>query len=315
MDYFGPQAWKRDSDNPCLSLGPPGDFDDAHVFAPCVAYEKASFAMWYCGSRGAVGDRVFELGLATSLDGIRFAKHPQSPVLSFGDGQRSILTPALLRHPDGSVCRENGKLRIWFSACDFPSGNALHTLHEATSADGVGWTPPSGALLENVYAPTVIKEQGVYRMWYADVSRDPWAFRYATSADGICWEVASGDVMTLDQGWERQRLFYPTVIKAEGRYLMWYGSYTHQPGEEMKTALGFAASEDGIHWRKNPSNPVFGPEPSRDWESHFTTSQSVLRLPDGSWRIWYATRPKPPFEHKYFALGTACWREQQGVGS
>ncbi|MBM4049587.1 MAG: hypothetical protein FJ279_31210 [Planctomycetes bacterium] len=52
---------------------------------------------------------------------------------------------------------------------------------------------------------------------------------------------------------------------------------------------------------------VFGPEPSRAWESHYTTSQSVLRLPDGSWRLWYASRPKPPFDHKYFAIGTARW--------
>ena len=54
-------------------------------------------------------------------------------------------------------------------------------------------------------------------------------------------------------------------------------------------------------------NPVFGPEPSRDWESHYTTSQTVMRLADGSWRMWYATRPAPPFDHKYYAIGTAHW--------
>lgn len=282
-------------------------FDDAHVFAPCVAYENECFFMWYCGSRGTVADRVFGLGLATSEDGVHFVRHPQSPVLCFADGRRSILTPTLLRHPDGSICREDGKLRMWFSACNFPSGDGLHTLHEAISLNGRQWTPPSGTQLEHVYAPTIIKEDSIYRMWYVDVRRDPWCFRYAESDDGSQWNVAAGAVLVLDQEWEHQRLFYPTVLKANGLYLMWYGSYAYSEGDEMKTALGFAVSNDGCSWEKAPCNPVFGPESSHEWESHYTTSQSVLRLPDGSWRMWYASRPKPPFDHKYFAIGTALW--------
>lgn len=30
---------------------------------------------------------------------------------------------------------------------------------------------------------------------------------------------------------------------------------------------------------------------ARAWESHYTTSQSLMQLDDGSWRIWYASRP------------------------
>jgi hypothetical protein len=96
---------------------------------------------------------------------------------------------------------------------------------------------------------------------------------------------------------------------------MWYGSYSNSPGDEVTTALGFAFSRDGMHWEKNPHNPVFGPDPSRSWESHYTTSQTVLPLPDGSWRIWYATRPKPPFVHKYFAIGTARWNGPVSEGT
>ena len=79
----------------------------------------------------------------------------------------------------------------------------------------------------------------------------------------------------------------------------------------MKTALGFAASCDGLHWQKHPHNPVFGPDETRAWESHYTTSQSVLRTEDGRWRLWYAARPQPPFDHKYFAIGTAIWEGLQ----
>jgi len=92
---------------------------------------------------------------------------------------------------------------------------------------------------------------------------------------------------------------------------MWYGSYLGSSQDVDRTSLGFAVSKDGRHWEKHPGNPVFGPEASNAWESHYTTSQSVVRLPDGSWRIWYASRPKPPFVHKYFAIGTAHWSPEQ----
>jgi hypothetical protein len=312
--WLRPQSWRRDSDLACVSLGPSGAFDDTHIFAPCVALEDGVFSLYYSGSRGAVADRVFCMGLATSTDGVRFQRQAGPPVLALPGGTRSVLTPTLLRNPDGSVCREEGELRLWFSSCDFPSGSSRHTLHSSRSVDGVAWETPSAELLEGTYAPTVIKEGAVYRMWYSDVTRDPWCIRYAESADGVDWSPKDGPVLQLDQAWEHSRLFYPTVLKADGQYLMWYGSYSQHGTEEMKTAIGFAVSPDGVTWQKHPVNPVFGPDPSRDWESHYTTSQSVLRLPDGSWRIWYASRTKPPFVHKYFAIGTAIWQGARRPG-
>ena len=299
------QPWIRDRDKPCLSLGERGDFDDMHMFAPCVAFEDGLFRMWYCGATGDVAGRVFKVGLATSADGVHFSRHSSSPVLSFADDRRSVLTATLLRSPAGSVLREGGELRMWFSACDFPSGNGLHTLHQSSSTAGVAWSIPSEPLLEHVYAPTVIREPDSYRMWYIDVQAEPWSVRHATSTDCSNWQVSDDPVLEVDEDWEHQRLFYPTVLRCDGLYLMWYGSYSAHAPDEMKTALGFAVSEDGLKWQKHPENPVFGPEPSNDWESHYTTSQSVIKLPDGSWRIWYAARQKPPFVHKYFAIGTA----------
>ena len=86
--------------------------------------------------------------------------------------------------------------------------------------------------------------------------------------------------------------------------LMIYGCYWN---DDKHTALGFAVSKDGLNWSKHPDNPVFRPEPRHDWESNFTTSQTLLRLPDGSFRIWYAGRRQPPWSNLYFAIGTAHW--------
>ena len=299
------QEWRRDTAGPCLSLGAAGAFDDTHIFAPCVAFEKGRYWMWYSGSRGEVALRVFRLGLATSDDGVNFTRHPASPVCALADGSSSILTPTLLRRGDGSPLRQGGRLSMYFSRTDFPSGDPRHTLHRMTSADGLAWDAPSPALLENVYAPTLIKEDGGYRLWFTDVGAEPWCMRAATSADGMDWQVHPEPVLRLSQSWEHHRLFYPTVLKVDGLYLMWYGSYSSHAPQVMKTSIGFAVSADGFNWEKSAANPVFGPDPGRPWESHFTTSQSLLPLPDGSWRMWYASRTKPPFVHKYFAIATA----------
>ena len=219
--WFAPQQWQRDTDGPILSLGEPGRFDDTHIFAPAAAHEKDRFLFWYCGSRGSVADRVFRIGFATSLDGKRFEKHGTGPVLEFKDKERSILTPALLRKPDGSALRENGKLRMWFSSTSFHDPSGLHTLHEASSEDGLQWSDPSPAQLSNAYAPTILKTGRSYQMWYTDVSQDPWIIRRADSEDGRRWETTPEPALELDQDWESGRLFYPTVVRSGGAHLMW----------------------------------------------------------------------------------------------
>ena len=263
------------------------------------------FTMWYCGSRGRVGERVFSLGSADSRHGRTFHRTNETPVFSFGDGKHSVLTPTLLRDTDGTPLREKGKLRMWFSATHFAGSTGLHTLHEVTSNNGTDWSAPSAAQLEHVYAPSVLKEGDRYRLWYTDVSQEPWTIRHAASPDGRQWKVSEEPLLVLDQSWESKRLFYATVLKIDEVYLMWYGSYWS--AHQSKTAIGFAVSLDGLEWHKTPHNPVLRPDPSRFWESHYTTNQSVIRNRDGSFRIWYASRKNPPFVNKYFAIGTATW--------
>lgn len=303
--WLQPQDWQRDVDGPILKLGATGEFDDTHVLAPCVAIIDDDYHLWYNGSTGAVRDRVFKLGLATGSDGRVFQKHAANPVFEYGDGKHSVVTTTLLRNADGSPIREHGKLRMWFSSTNLAGGDGHHALFETQSVDGVHWEPPSKPLLDNVYAPTVLKEDDGYRLWYTDVSDETWVFRMATSKDGQKWKVHPEAVLKPEAKWEQSRIFYPTVLKVDGVYLMWYGSYWS--ARRNTTAVGFAVSADGMTWYRNSYSPVLRPDPNRPWESHYTTSQSVIRNADGSYRIWYASRRKPPFVNKYFALNTATW--------
>ena len=190
-----------------------------------------------------------------------FQRHLQNPVYAFGDGKHSILTPTLLRNADGSLLREKGMLRMWFSSTWFEGGNSVHALHEATSRNGIQWSKPSPALLKDVYAPSIIKSGQEYQMWNTDVGRNPWQIRHARSTDGRQWRVTPDPCLVVNQKWERTRLFYPTVLRKNGIYFMWYGSYWSERANT--TALGFAVSLDGQRWSKHPQNPVLRPDPQR----------------------------------------------------
>jgi predicted GH43/DUF377 family glycosyl hydrolase len=319
--WLEPQDWRRDSDKPALALGEKGNFDDQHIFAPHVIQQDGEFWMYYCGSQRCVDagtykgvakdpehpeksdQRLFKIGLAKSTDGVRFTRVSREPVFSFGDDIHSVVTAAILKNPDGSVHRENGRLRMYFAAVDFPRGDYKHDLYETTSDDGIHWAKPT-FVMANAYAPCVIKEGDRYRMWYTWIDRHPWHTNHAESDDGTHWKITERPCIVMDQKWEVKDQVYPMVVKADGVYLMMYGCYW---SDDKHTALGFAVSRDGLTWTKHPDNPVFRPEPKHDWESNFTTSHTLLRLPDGSFRLWYAGRRQPPWSNLYFAIGTARW--------
>ena len=312
--WLAPQSWQRDVDGPILTLGKPGEFDDTHIFAPSVATDSGRFLLWYCGSQGFAHDlakqrtrdeRVFGLGLATSSDGKKFDKHPGGAVYALEEDRLSILTPTVLRNSDGSVMREEGKIRMWFSSATLGGGGRVQSIQESASADGVQWEKASPVLIERAYAPSVVKTQQGYEMWYTQPGKYPWVMRHARSNDGHQWQVTEKPILELTQPWEHYVTIYPTVLQIDGVYLMWYASYLHEDRET--TGIGFAASLDGLNWHKHPDNPVLRPDPSRPWESHYVSSQSVMRLPDGSFRMWYASRKEPPFTNLYFALNTAHW--------
>jgi hypothetical protein len=110
---------------------------------------------------------------------------------------------------------------VRFAAVDFPQGDYKHDIHESTSTDGIHWTPPSPPVLENAYAPAVIKEDGKYRMWFVDPSVHPWCLRHAESQDGTAgWKVSEKPCIVMDQAWEKKDLVYRTVTRVDGVYVM-----------------------------------------------------------------------------------------------
>ena len=96
----------------------------------------------------------------------------------------------------------------------------------AKSTDGVTWTDHQLALdirvegtydTVHAYAPSVIKENDTYKMWYSVYDGVNYRILYAASIDGISW---SDHQLALDiavEGtYDTTRVLHPCVMKDDG---------------------------------------------------------------------------------------------------
>lgn len=111
-------------------------------------------------------------------------------------------------------------------------------------------------------APTVIVEQGLWRMWYLSCTRwemhnglaEPfYHIKYAESDDGIHWRREGRvciDYLNETEG----GLVRPAIYRSQHGYHMWF-SYRSGSGfrEQSDRAyrIGYAFSTDGLHWQRD----------------------------------------------------------------
>jgi predicted GH43/DUF377 family glycosyl hydrolase len=188
---------------------------------------------------------------------------------------------------DISALKEGAAYRMWLSW----RPKASVALSE--SSDGFHWSEPVAVLGPNpatdweqdLNRPVVLKRNATYHMWYSAFNRAGSALGYAASPDGRNWTRRSAQpVLSPDQPWEKQCLMCPHVLWDDEAqvYKMWYSA-----GERNEpNAIGYATSPDGLHWTKNPNNPIFVPDPTCDWEKHKVTACQVVHL-DGWYVMFY----------------------------
>ncbi len=107
----------------------------------------------------------------------------------------------------------------------------------AGSLDGKHWVgnptglpvldhPPTAEGPNYVSRCTVLKEGGVYRMWFSyGVTRMHDGIGYAESTDGISWEEdLNNPIFHKDDGvaWRSDRTYTPSVLKIGSTYKMWF---------------------------------------------------------------------------------------------
>ncbi len=167
-----------------------------------------------------------------------------------------------------SLIEYNGKKYMyytgWSRTIDVPF--AFH-IGLAVSTDGKPYERLSKApvLGRNYFdpfivgGPYVIKENGLFRMWYSSATKwikeSPsqkaqhyYTVKHATSNDGINWNCSSQ--LCLDYENEEYAIARPVVFKEQDTYYMWF---TYRGGNNTYR-VGIATSLDGISWRRLHNN-------------------------------------------------------------
>ena len=184
-------GWAFYENNPVLTPGPPGSWDALFTGSPVVVKEGSSYKMWYSGCDG---NYLYQIGYATSTDGITWLKYQSNPVLTPGEpgswDDGSVLAPF--------VIVTEGRYEMWYHA----SGGIRREINigYAISTDGMHWekarenpvlTKGEGYAWDVGYVawPLVIKYDGDYLMWYGG-STDLISYKtgFALSEDGIHWK-------------------------------------------------------------------------------------------------------------------------------
>jgi predicted GH43/DUF377 family glycosyl hydrolase len=187
---------------------------------------------------------------------------------------------------DISVLREDGKYRMWFS------WRPKQSIALVESADGLAWSKPDIVLGPNrksgweddINRPVVIKQGGLYQMWYTGQAKGKSWIGHAVSSDGKLWK-RTGDrpVLSAEKPWEKVAVMCPHVLydEREKVYRMWYsGGEQYEPN-----AIGHATSTDGLKWIKHEKNPIFRPDPKSAWEKDRVTACQVVR--QGEWYVMF----------------------------
>lgn len=135
--------------------------------------------------------------------------------------------------------------------------------------------------------PAVVRFRDRYLMYYSipphiDAEKGAtWAIGIAESRDLANWTKV-GKLLPAD-ACEAKGLCAPGAIVLDGKVHLFYQSY----GNWVEDAICHAVSEDGVHFTRNPTNPIF--RPRGDWTCGRAIDADVIVYENKLW-LYYATR-------------------------
>ena len=135
----------------------------------------------------------------------------------------------------------------------------------------------------------VMKKDSMYYMWYTGELKENRLIRYigfAWSVDGLNWTKLPEPVLKPGSGeeWDAFNVVKPRVLFDGKHYHMWYtGGTNHVPSIRR---VGYATSDDGIHWKKYPANPVFDVGEPGSWDDRWVMVDYV-NFNGSYYEMWY----------------------------
>ena len=130
--------------------------------------------------------------------------------------------------------------------------------------------------------PDVVRFKGKYFMYYSmRRGKKGIAIGIAESNDLEMWKKA-GEILP-DAEYERKGLAAPAALVRDDKVHLFYQTY----GTGRNDAICHAVSSDGIHFTRNPTNPVFSP--TGEWNCGRAIDAEVIEY-KGRWLLYCATR-------------------------
>lgn len=132
---------------------------------------------------------------------------------------------------------------------------------------------------------SVIKDSSGFKMYYSGRRGNFVGAQIglATSRDGLKWtKYADNPVLTLGVrgAWDDKMIWCPMVWREDIYHMIYTGR-----SSKGTRKIGHAISTDGIHWTKDPNNPVFN-DPT--WAHDHTEGWGVIKV-DSTYFLWYNT--------------------------
>lgn len=227
-----------------LKPGDLGCFDDNGVTPSWIVNHQGKKYMYYIGWNKRSRVRMSLItGLAISNDGgVSFERFSRAPILERTDLEPyAILTGAC-------VLIDNNIWKMWYVSGvgwiteDLPRYNIKY----AESKDGIYWDRKGLMSIDfkskeetALARPCVLKEDGIYKMWYSYKGKD-YRIGYAESSDGIAWERkdSQAGIDVSSSGWDSEMIEYAFVFNHKGKKNMFYNG-----NDYGKEGIGYAVEE------------------------------------------------------------------------
>lgn len=230
IDIDSPTQVLRISENPVLTRGSTGFFDDNGVYPSCFIEEGGELLMLYTGRMNHENRRYgMAIGLAESRDGgLTFRRRSLAPLLDRGPHDPwAVGTPW--------VMREESFWRMWYLSgigWNDTDGTSRYHIKQAVSHDMMSWRRSGHVSIDfmggetNIARPTLLFLDGAWHMWFAKMALGRYDIGYATSLDGEKWNRRDDELGLVGsgEGWDGASVAYPACFRHEDKiYLLYSG--------------------------------------------------------------------------------------------